>query len=393
MRLYRWIAGTVALLFVFGPVLVLATGERPEAFENRPLAEAPDPGAGWDALDALAPWASDHLPGRERAVRANAWLDYHLLGTLPSAAGGTPAASAAATGEGALTPRVLRGKDDVLYLGQDFDRACEDRGKYRRSLTAIADVAQLIEDSGRDVVFFIGPNKSSVDSADLPRFLPTGSCAADAIRAQNKALDSFRHPLYVPTRLPLAELSASGDQPFWRTDTHWSSVGTAELARRLAGRLDPALAERLRTTEGERSRTGDLTLLAGLDFDETAPSADVGTDAVVEETADSDHFDEGAPVYGTHRWTTTPGTGLVKGRTMLVGDSFTYFALGNLRPLFAAGEFLWMGHPSTRQDVIEGIVAADTVVLSTVQRNITRNMFTSAGFERDLAEALATSRR
>lgn len=389
MRWYRGVAGLVALLFVFGPALLYVTGERPTAFENRPLAAAPDPDDGWDALDALAPWASDHLPGRERAVRANAWVDYHLLGTLPSAAGGTRAAGAGAVGTTAPTPQVLRGRDEVLYLGQEFDLACADRGAYRRALAKLSRLARLIEESGRRAVFFVGPNKSSVVAADLPRHLPTGRCAADALPAQNRALDTYRDPRYVATRAPLADLVADGKQPFWRTDTHWSSVGTAVLAEALAEKLDPELADRLEVSTGRRTKTGDLTLLAGLDFDEEAPSADVSTGGEVREDADSDHYDERTPVYGTHRWTTTPATGLVPGRTALVGDSFTYFALGNLRPLFAQGEFYWIGHPVTPAQVIEGIVASDTVVLEVVQRILTRNLLVSDVFYRDLRTALA----
>ena len=136
MRIYRWVAGAIALLFVFGPAIMYVAGERPVAFENRPLAEAPDAADGWDALDALAPWASDHLPGRQRAVRANAWLDYHVLGTLPSAAGsgGTPPAAAGATNAAPSTPTVIRGKDDVLFLGEQFDLACTDRSTFRPAL-------------------------------------------------------------------------------------------------------------------------------------------------------------------------------------------------------------------------------------------------------------------
>ncbi|WP_341350858.1 hypothetical protein [Nocardioides convexus] len=190
-------------------------------------------------------------------------------------------------------------------------------------------------------------------------------------------------------RAPLADMVAAGEQPFWRTDTHWSSVGTAVLARRLAERLDPALAARLEVRKGQRSKTGDLTLLAGLDFDEEAASADVSAGGEVRESAGSDHWDEGTPVYGTHRWTTAPSAGLVPGRTALVGDSFTYFALGNLRPLFAEGEFLWIAHPVAQAQIVAGIVDADTVVLETVQRSLTRSLLVSDTFYLAVKKALA----
>ncbi|MBS4754175.1 hypothetical protein KG112_15305 [Nocardioides sp. zg-ZUI104] len=388
MRLYRAVAGVVALLFVFGPLLALASGVRPTAFENRPLAAAPDPAAGWRALDALAPWASDHLPGREQAVRAQAWVDYHVLRTLPRTVRGGP------TGDGAgpSTPTVLRGSDGVLYLGEEFDKACADRGRFRAGLKRLARTARLIESSGRRVVFFVGPNKSAVDTAHLPRFLPSAECTRQALAEQNRVLDTFEDPRYLSVRRELADLAAAGEQPYWRTDTHWSTVGSAVLAERLAERLSPRLASRLTLVKGTRARTGDLTLLAGLDFEERSPTADVATGAQVQEAPGSEAFDETKSVYGEHRWTSVPRTGLVRGRTTIVGDSFVYFGLGNLRPLFATGEFLWVGRPATVPQIIERILASDTVVLETVQRALTTSVLGERSFYRQLKRALAAEK-
>ena len=136
-----------------------------------------------------------------------------------------------------------------------------------------------------------------------------------------------------------------------------------------------------------RSRR-QLTLLAGLDFKEEAPSVDVTFGGKVDEGPASDHFVESEPVYGTHRWTTTPAAGLVQGRTALVGDSFTYFALGNLRPLFAEGEFFWVGQPASTEDIVDGILASDNVVISVAQRNVARNLLITEYFYVSLVRAL-----
>jgi len=389
VRYHRLVAGFVAALFVFGPALLWVSGVRPVAFENRPLSAAPDPSQGWDALDEVGPWATDHLPGRKNAVRTKAWIDYFVLGTVPTASSAGPGSTIAGPdGPMRKAPTVIRGSDGELFLGEDFDRACASGPGFRQHLERLAKVAHLIERSKRSAVFTVGVNKSSVATDALPWVLPHGACAQHAIARQNRILDGTKDPLFVNVRSELAAEQAAGNPTYWNTDTHWSSVGSALLAHGVADKLGVGLDNRIELRRTERTKTGDLTTLAGLTFEETAPATVVDTGARVRETAESDAYDPKTPVYGVHRWTAAPGKGLVQGRSLLVGDSFTYFALDNLRPLFTRGEFLWLAHPATPEQIIDGIVRSDTVVLELVQRNMVSSELAQPAFYNQLRKAL-----
>lgn len=368
----RRIIGTaVALVFVFGPPIGLVAGVKPSTIDNRALAPAPSLDKGFDALDMVGPWATDRLAGRGQAVQAKSWIDFNLLKEMPA------------------SNKVVRGKDGYLFLGEDFTKACAGRTAFERNLKSFLKLAEIIKASGRNAVFTLGPNKSSVVSASLPKALPTGNCAMTGIAQENAVLDNFRHPLWVGVHSQLVEAQAAGKNPYSRTDTHWTTGGAAIFARSLAQQLDPGLAERITTTPTTITKAGDLTTLLGLAVTEDQPSADLSTGTTVTPDPSLDQFDLlKMDNYGKERWTTTPAAGLVPGKSLILGDSFAYTALGNLRPLFADGTFLWTGHVS-QTDIVSQIKASDTVVVELVQRSVAAgHLYASPAFQAKVAAAL-----
>ena len=389
MSLRRVLTAVVAFGFVFGPLGSYALGFRPEAFENRPLAARPDPSDGFSALADLAPWAADHLPIRKPAVRAKAWSDFNLLGTLPPS-GPPPVTLPRIQGpDGPLltSPLVVRGENGYLFYGQDFDRGCDDGAAFAQQLDRLALVARRIEQSGRTVVFSVAPNKTAIVGDQLPDVVPHGQCARAGIRAQNRVLDRYDDPRYLPLRQPLAQQYSAGVQNYWKQDTHWTTVGSLTYAEALAAALDTALAARITVERGTRTQVSDLNDLIGLTAAETAPSAQLGVGAPAVPTADSETYDYYQEYGGVQRWR-TDSSAAVPGVTTLIGDSFTYFGLENLRPLFADGRFLWDRNTADDQDFIDAILEADTVIISTAQRNVTANKLLRPGFVKRLTEAL-----
>jgi hypothetical protein len=371
--------GIVAAAFVFGPTAAGLLGVSPKAIENRALSSAPRAKDGWDALAALSPWATDHLPGRAKAVHMNAWVDYNVLGQLPAGHRLGP--------KGMSAPTVVRGRDGNLLYGGDFTVACEKTASYEQSLQAMARLAEIVQASGRKVVFNVAPNKSSVITSDLPRAKPRGNCAARGIERQNQLLDGFEHPLFVGIRKPLAEAHASGKQVYARTDTHWTGVGAAMYAQALASHLDPELTPRLRLHPKRITKVGDLMKLAGLTSPESMTSATVSTGGTVGLSPEAATGDSAQALPKDGKWVTRPKKGLVQGRTLLLGDSFTGAALTNLRPLFAQGSFVTFSHASESRLVSE-IEASDTVVIEVVQRAVVGHLCTQPQFQSRVAAAL-----
>jgi alginate O-acetyltransferase complex protein AlgJ len=376
------VMGLVATAFVFFPVVAMSLGVAPEAIENRALAPAPAARDGWNALDAVSPWATDHLPGRANAVHLNAWLDYNVLGQLPARQEGD-------AGGAAETPPVIRGKDGYLFYGPDFTLACDQTAKFEQALTSLTKFAEIVASSGRRVVFSVAPNKSSVATDMLPRAVPRGDCAANGIAQQNRLLDTMQHPLWVGIRKPLADAQASGKPVFLRTDTHWTLLGGAIYAQAVAAHLDPELARRLRLKPERMPRAGDMFALIGLTPSESVMSASVSSGATVlpdpKKAATDDRL---RPIYQPDSWVTRPGKGLVQGRTLLLGDSFTSVAaLTSLRPLFAQGRYVSFNHAPASQ-VISEIRASDTVVIEVVQRTVVGHLFTQRRLQKRVAAAL-----
>lgn len=380
-------AAVVATTFVFGPVIGHLAGSGGQPLENRKPAPAPKLEDGWDALDAVGPWAADRLPGRSRAVRANAWLDYHLLGEVPIKRTTTsgPVQGKAAP---AITPQVIRGRDGYLFIGDDFTIACWRSGRFDAALKKTLRLAEIIKASGRNVVLTIAPNKSSVLTGIVPDTVPKGSCATRAIDRQRQVLDNTSHSLLVGVRDRLAAAHEAGRQPYWRQDTHWTPAGAAIYAQAVAERLDPDLASRIKITPGEMKRVGDLTKMLGLSTKETGESATLTAGGKVVPDPKLDQFDPYKVLYGKEKWTTKPSTGLIQGDTVILGDSFTYYALGTLRPLFANGTFLWTGH-FTHAEVIATIKKSDTVVIQLVERSLSeQHTFAHPDFQKKVAAAL-----
>jgi len=374
-RLLRGFSALVALVFVFGPALALAAGVRVSTVDNRRLAPPPALTKGFDALDMVGPWATDRVAGRADAVQLKAWVDYHLLGDMPASG------------------KVIRGKDGYLFLGDDFTKACANNAEFRKSIKAFLKLARIIEDSGRRAVFTVAPNKSAVVTDSLPLAVPTGNCATGALAQQNWFLEEFEHPLLVGVGPALAAAHADGRQPYPRTDTHWTSAGSAVFAQELARHLRPRLAEEITITPATTSRPGDLTNLLGLQASETQRAAELSTGGTVKPNPKYAQYDPQRVLYGEERWKTRPADGLVKGTTLILGDSFAYTALGNLRPLFAQGRFVWSGTVSA-EEVIRQIDASDTVVIEVVQRGVgAKHLYTDPAFRAQVARALDVEER
>jgi alginate O-acetyltransferase complex protein AlgJ len=378
-KVAKALATVVACAFVFGPAAAAALGQRATPMENRPLAARPAVSEGWDALDMLTAWASDHLPVRNHAVRTNAWIDYHVLGGLPAAASTNPKGP---------DPLVVRGRDEYLFVGEDFTFSCVRGKEFDRSLRSMLELAAVIEASGRRAVVVIGPNKSSVAPDKLPRVVPRGDCATDTMAAQERTMGRTTDPRFVNLLPGLREAESKGLRPYWKTDSHWSPNGAAVYARTLADRLRPGTGALATTSTGTQVFSGDLAKLVGLPIRESADITTLRTGTVQLQPYAKKFVRQGV-YYGPQRWTVEPSTGLVPGRTLFLGDSFGYYASDQLRPFFAQGTLLWMRTTPARTVAAE-IAKADTVVLESVQRATNMdNTYTKPAFRAQVAAALA----
>jgi hypothetical protein len=284
-------------------------------------------------------------------------------------------------------PMSVEGRDGYLFYGEDFDSACLDGEQFDLGLRRMRAFARMLRAAGKRVLFSVAPNKSGVLPGELAG-LPHGSCDRSGLRHQAAALDAFRDADFIAMRARLARMAARGVQLYWHMDTHWTTVASTRYAFQVARRLDLRLAKRQRYAPARRTILPDLMQLQGIyDVRETAPARRTTTRVRVAE-GPSGAEDPAAPGWADQSWESRPAARTWRGRSLLVGDSFTFTALESLRPLFRHGRFLWIGLASL-DEIAAAMAEADTVVLEVVQRYVGRSVLLQPSFRKTLQQALA----
>ncbi len=279
---------------------------------------------------------------------------------------------------------VIPGRDGYFYIGSDFDTACAFGSELGTAMKGMARLAKIIARSGRKVVWTIAPNKSTVDQRQLPAPVPQGACAQRGMSLQRKLLDTYRDAHYVPLRKVLSKQRHA----YWRTDSHWSTVGTSVVAQQVAAQLSPRIAALQRYLPTERTHRGDLSYYVPGEGVETAPARVPDNGVVTRPVAGSPAYDPSlTTVYTDLSWASKPRAKTYPGQTLLLGDSFTYVSFEAMSNLFRKGRFIWTGTESD-DAVVAAIKDADTVVLSVVQRFAPITPLVSAEFQAQVRAAL-----
>ena len=359
----------VGLVFLFTPAAAYALGVRATEIENRRLTDFPSVSEGWDFFPQVSAWATDHLPLRDRAVAANTTLSEALFGEPPQyggPAGGGDGPVAPAPGgteiDERVFPRVLRGEDGWLFLGADVSGPCEPLAPLDETLEGLSRFGALLERAGKEYVFTVAPDKSTMNPDKMPDSYVGQQCATEA---KDEFWDRVRDdpPVgYVDLKQALARVQAEAGENLWRpADSHWAPRGGLVYAEQLAQALDPAL---WRTSSiaptGPTELQADLAAQLGTPRTDTVPGWEIAREGVT--------VTQASPTTLT---STTTGAPLYEPSTLVLGDSFTQASLDLLAPLFSDARIV---HPDAATDDTEALVTAvqssDTVVLEIVERSV-----------------------
>jgi hypothetical protein len=262
-------------------------------------------------------------------------------------------------------PQTVPGRNGELYYGPDFDVACGLGSRISRNLTLIAKLARVIERSGRTVVWTVAPDKSMVRPQNLPDPMPHGACDVRGFKQEQRVLDRVTDRNFLSLREPLHRYPR---QTFFKTDTHWTTVGGSVFALALADRLSPKVAQLQSYRYGTEQRVGILNYFVGNMVLETAETA-TPTTKVTTRTAgtSTDQVWSGYPqITYDYTWNTRPVRRTVPGDTVILGDSFSMFALDSLMPLFQRGRYLWRGNIPEKVE-FQAVKRSDTVVIEVAQ--------------------------
>lgn len=326
-------AAAVAFLLLVGlPPLLYAFGVRPVAAENRTVTPPPD-AAAVAALDADAlVQLTDHLvvalPGRDVAVRVDAWLDLTLFGTSPS-------------------EDVLIGSDDWLFLRATLDAKCRDDDAIRGMAAELERAADLVARTGRHLHTAIAPDKATVYPDRLPDVPVASGCGQVFGQQVRRLLEPDPPAGYVPFWAELEELRDRASEPiYFAADTHWRTEASAVMVEALvdavagsgAGAEHGALFDSAIPRRREpQPFVADLTLLTGLPRTEVEAALVFDRPGVTWELTRADDL-PGVPadVPSIDVSVLSAGGGdVVPGRVTMLHDSFAYMTRPQLAPFFA----------------------------------------------------------
>lgn len=373
---------TCALVFFLVPALAFVFGVRPQAFENRRLAAFPSPGAGWGFFTGLPNWATDHLPLRQAGVQAETGVSEGLFGEPPAFSRTDRQSSGAPIGPIALPPspdqpqpgggshvdfsQVVEGTSGWLYFAQDMSSKCQPNRPLATTVAALRQLRSEVESSGRRLVLVVAPDKSTVLPQHLPADYPDRQCSLAAAAPFWSAVTGAGA---LDLRAGLRALSAPGTTPiYYPQDTHWTDLGSLDLLRSVADRIEPGVSIPWRTApNGLVVRPADLPPLVGQSGTDLGVRYALRPDGTHDLTGPAEenlthpvHFGSGRPV-----------PGMITEPVTLLGDSFLERSTRYLPAVFgnatAVAYSSLVSHPD---EVQAALVPSRIVVVEVVERDL-----------------------
>jgi hypothetical protein len=346
----------LGLVFYFGPGAAYLAGARATEVDNRRLTAFPSVSDGWKGLPKLGTWATDHLPGRQRAVAANASVARDIFGEEPTFGSASSAAH----------PAVIQGRNDWLFFGADFDLRCNPHLAATETLTRLKTLSAAFTKSGRRFVFVIVPDKSSVYPKYLPRSFIGRSCSKNYNAEFWGQFDQQRPPGYADVRTTLIQGARNKEVLYRPSDTHFNRLGSSTYAQKLAATLDERLRVKTRVENGGKDKVnGDLATLLGTPKKDEIDDLRIAREGVTM-TSDSNLALTNSI---THVRNTSTGAPLYQPKTLMLGDSFTANAKTQVAPYFADLDLLendsGMKNPA---NMAKEMTEHDTVVWEVAER-------------------------
>ncbi len=172
---------------------------------------------------------------------------------------------------GSLGPRVRQGCGQWLFLADELEVHPGGAQNARKRLDALTSMRDLLRRRNIELVVATVPDKSRVQHEQLCNVYRPASLAG-RLDDWEKGLEQrgIRHASLLAG---LEALAAEGrDQPFLRTDTHWSEAGARASAQAVTRAVrqtgvQPTPVQHYVLAQGKAMpRPGDLVRLAGLDW-------------------------------------------------------------------------------------------------------------------------------
>jgi hypothetical protein len=357
VKIGRFATAGLAFLLFFGPILAYASGRRGAPVENRPATDFSELSVSWDGFSTLSNFIGDRIPLRSRAIKSDGWIDQHVFQEDPAFGGGA-------------VPRIIHGKDGYLFLNDDFGMGCQSADIVPQLVTSIAKLVDVINQSGRQAIYTVAPNKTTLHRELLPDDQSSVDCLDKYSNGLWEGLSAANIDGYVDLKSAMSDAMDQTREPlFLRKDSHWDSAGNAAAAKAVINTLQPGLwDDSALQYKGLIDYTGDLTFLEGNLVVDQTPLYEVVRPEITAGTPEI--WDNGDLTHIYRRYTNTgPAGSLITAKTVIMVDSFGVEAVGRIIPYFADITFVHFD-ALTADDLISEINQADLVWVMSVERAV-----------------------
>lgn len=272
-----------------------------------------------------------------------------------------------------LNPAVVLGRNRTPFLSEDFTLPCKYDFEPASVSAGLDRLTEIADGTGKSVMVAIAPDKSAVMSDVLGSRADALLACADHVRTQTE--QTWGGQADGPVVISWDQLQQAQDEDpgsvFQKGDSHWTSKGAlvwsetvidALIAR---GEAPKSLAGAPNAVQVQDEKAdNDLYRLMGISRNTMVPVYQVTRDDVTIR-AHTEESPSGRGVAVFRAWSTTAP--MIKGRTLVVNDSFISRAEGLLAPYFTNLEVMHWSDFLTAVDEGE-LPEFDRIIIETVQR-------------------------
>jgi len=355
-KIVTWLIVICASCLFVAPSAASFAGISSSPPQNREPAPAPTLMDRWKYVSQLGAFLNDRFALRDSSLKIDSFIDRNIFNEQPAFGG-------------SATPQVLEGKDGYLFLKDAFDAACNGHGTPQSITDNVKRFADIIQRSGRQIVISIAPDKSSVLVDKLPEKNVQSECHRTHQDQLWKSLSDAGIPGYVDLRSALIKEVERNRRPlYFRQDSHWNQEGSLVAVREVVEKFQPNIWDGNAVTfAGVTSYTGDLEAMRGGSKVDETPNFAINRSQI--RLVSSQQDENYPPGYRRLSEMSGPVGSLIKGKTMLLFDSFGMGAIEQIVPYFQKMKTV---HFETFQAEkwIEEIKAADNILFMCVERGL-----------------------
>jgi hypothetical protein len=275
-----------------------------------------------------------------------------------------------------LNPAVVLGRNRTPFLSEDFTLPCQYGLDPATTGAGLDRLTQIARGTGKSIMVAIAPDKSAIMTDALGAHASALMACADQVRQQTEqAWPDPGGTTEGPVVTSWNQLQAAQDEDpgsvFQKGDSHWTSKGALVWSRTVVdaliarGEAPKSLAGAPHAVRVEDEKAdNDLYRLMGITRNTMVPVYQV-TRAGVTIRAHTEASPSGRGIAVFRAWSTSAP--MIKGRTLVVNDSFISRAEGLLAPYFTNLEVMHWSDFLTEVDRGD-LPRFDRIIIETVQR-------------------------